>query len=123
MYTLDTNTIVYYLKGEKEAVEFLEKLFLTDSALYISAITEIELFGFSRLSQEEADCIDALIRTLMVIAVDSKVARIAGFVRREYGLKLADSAIAATAMLTSTSVVTRNVRDFRRIPKRSIMKI
>ena len=123
MYTLDTNTIVYYLKGEKEAVEFLEKLFLTDSALYISAITEIELFGFSRLSQEEADCIDALIRTLMVIAVDSKVARIAGFVRREYGLKLADSAIAATAMLTSTSVVTRNVRDFRRIPNLSIMKI
>ena len=37
--------------------------------------------------------------TLAIIPLDSRIARIAGSLRRLYGLKTADSAIAATALL------------------------
>ena len=46
MLTLDTNAIIYYLKGEEMAVRSLNKAFEDDAAVYISTITELELFSF-----------------------------------------------------------------------------
>jgi len=46
VYTLDTNAIIYYLKGDAKVVETVKDVFDTNSPIYISTITEIELFGF-----------------------------------------------------------------------------
>jgi predicted nucleic acid-binding protein len=43
------------------------------------------------------------------------LARYAGYLRRLYRLKTPDSAIAATAMLTKTTLLTRNVDDCRQL--------
>ena len=43
--------------------------------------------------------------------------------RREQRMKLPDSVIAATALFTGTTLVTRNIRDFKRIPNLSVEKI
>jgi len=85
MYTLDTNAIIYYLKSETAA-----------ASGDISAISQ-------------------LLTSVVIIPVDSRLARFAGYLRREYRLKTADSAIAGTALLTHTTLVTRNIEDFRRI--------
>lgn len=37
--------------------------------------------------------------------------------RKNYSLKIADSAIAATALFTGSILLTRNVKDFRRVPE------
>ena len=96
---------------------------MQDIPLYISAVTEIELFGFPTLSDQEAEQIDALLRTVAVIPVDSRIARTAGLIRRSYRVNIADSVIAATALFTGTTLLTRNTRDFRNIPNLSVRRI
>ena len=123
MYTLDTNTIIYYLKDDPDAVAVLTDIFSQDTPLYISAVTEIELFGFPMLSDQEAEQIEALLRTVAVIPVDSRIARTAGLIRRTYRVNIADSVIAATALFTGTTLLTRNIRDFRKIPNLSVRQI
>lgn len=123
MYTLDTNAIIYFLKDEISVVSLLKGIFLQNVPLYISAITEIELFGFPKLTDTEAEQIEEILRTVAVIPVDSRIARIAGQIRRFYKLNIADSTIAATAMFTGTTLLTRNTHDFKKIPNISLHKI
>ncbi len=123
MYTLDTNAILYYLKDDPDTVSSLTNIFTKDVPLYVSAITELELFAFSNLSTAEEKLIEELLTTVAVISLDSHIARLAAFIRRQYRLKIADSVIAATAMFTGSTLLTRNTRDFRRIPNLSLLKI
>ena len=53
MYTLDTNAILYYLKDDPDTVASLRNVFTQNVPLYVSAITELELFAFSNLSTAE----------------------------------------------------------------------
>ncbi|MBI5745577.1 MAG: type II toxin-antitoxin system VapC family toxin [Nitrospirae bacterium] len=123
MYTLDTNAIIYYLKDDQDAVIVLSSIFTQNIPLYISAITEIELFSFPELSAQEEEQIDQILRTVAIIPVDSRIARTAGLIRRTYHVNIADSAIAATALFTGTTLLTRNTRDFRKIPNLSMCQI
>lgn len=58
-----------------------------------------------------------------VVPVDSQLGRVAAYVRRSHGLKLADSIIAATALVNGTTLLTRNVRDFRNVPNLKALKV
>ena len=91
--------------------------------VYVSAVTELELLAYSGLSPEEESSIEELLATISVIPVDSRIARLAALVRRHYRLKVPDSVIAATAMFTGSRLVTRNTRDFRKIPSLALFKI
>ena len=123
MYTLEKNAIIYFLKDDPNAVGALRSVFNQDVPLYISAITEIELFGFPKLSDQEAEQIEEILRTVAIIPVDSRIARTAGLIRRTYHVMIADSVIAATALFTGTTLLTRNTRDFQKIPNLSVQKI
>jgi len=123
LYTLDTNSIIYYLKGDAGAVAFLDEIFGSNNSIFVSSVTELELFSFEKLASAESDSIDGLLETLSIIPLDSRIARIAGLLRRTYHLKIADSVIAATALFTNTNLVTRNVRDFRKVPNLHVAKI
>jgi len=115
MYTFDTNAIIYYVKDDEDAVPILRDIFAKDVPIFISSLTELELFAFSTLSLEEEGQIEAILHTLSIIPLDSCIARIAGFLRRTYHLKTGDSAIAATALFTGSALVTRNIKDFQRV--------
>jgi predicted nucleic acid-binding protein len=123
VYTLDTNAILYYLKDDADAVASLGNIFSQNVPLYVSAITELELLAFSNLSAVEEALIEELLTTVAVISVDSRIARLAAFIRRQYRLKVPDSAITATAMFTGSTLVTRNTRDFKRVSNLSLLKI
>lgn len=123
MYTLDTNAVIYYLNKDKSVVDFLEPLIAERLPLYISTIVEIELFSFPDLNDSEIRGIEFLLNAATIWPVDSQIARIAGGIRRLYKLNLADSAIAATALLTRTTLLTRNIRDFKKIPGLRAQKI
>jgi predicted nucleic acid-binding protein len=123
VYTLDTNAIVYYLKGDTEAVAGLRGVFEQSSPVYVSAVTELELFAFTNLRGDEESLIEGLLATVSIIPLDSRIARLAALVRRHYRLKVPDSVIAATAMFTGSTLVTRNTRDFRRVANLIVRKI
>jgi hypothetical protein len=58
VYTLDTNAILYYLKDDADAVSILRDVFAENVPVYVSAVTELELFAYSDLSTEEESLIE-----------------------------------------------------------------
>jgi len=78
MYTLDTNIIIYFLKGESKVKEFLRENTLKNSRFFISTISEAELFGYPEITSEEILKIDEILKTISIIPIDSncKISRI-----------------------------------------------
>ena len=124
MYTLDTNAVIYFIKDDERAAPLISDI-LADPATpsYISTATEAELFAYSRLDNSEIARIEDFLELVTIIPVDSRVARLAGSIRATYRMKLGDSMIAATALLMRSTLLTRNVRDFKRIPQLSLQAI
>ena len=124
MYTLDTNAIIYYLDRDPAVVVLLDRLFdNVDATFYVSTVTELELYSYPDLNDEEEAAITRLLTDMFVVPLDSRLARYAGYLRRLSRLKTPDSAIAATAMLNKTTLLTRNVDDFRHIDGLKIQEI
>lgn len=86
VYTLDTNTILYYLQDEPRAVKNMRAI-LTDPILpiYVSAVTETELFSFSKLSGAEVEKIENILLSVSRIPLYSQIASAAGYIRKSYG--------------------------------------
>lgn len=123
MYTLDTNAIIYYLKDDLDVMIALHPIFINNDLIYLSAISELELFSFSHITVKEVRQIENILTTLKVISVDSEIARLAGSLRREFRLKTADSAIAATALKTKSILITRNISDFKKVKKLKLLDL
>jgi predicted nucleic acid-binding protein len=66
VYTLDTNVIIAYYRRDPRVVPVLREI-LRDptSSIYVSTITEAELFSFANLSEEEKDFIEASYRAFL----------------------------------------------------------
>jgi len=71
MYTLDTNIIIYFLKGESKVKEFLRENTLKNSRFFISTISEAELFGYPEITSEEILKIDEILQSISIIPIDS----------------------------------------------------
>jgi tRNA(fMet)-specific endonuclease VapC len=124
MWVLDSNTISYYFRGDAQVVPRLQSLRPAD--LGVPAIVEYELrFGLLRLPQEVAkprlDALAQLLRPLQILPFDSECAAIAAQLRTTLeaaGTPIGphDTLIAATALRHQATLVTRNVREFARVP-------
>src|SRR6267142_5118989 len=123
MYVLDTNALIYYSKNESDVVSAVEKMYEENKPVYVSAITEAEFFSYANLVDEEVESIEAFLKTVFIVPFESRLARLSGLIRRTSRLELADSAIAATALLTGSLLVTRNVGDFKKIDGLRLQKI
>ncbi len=122
-FTFDTNAIIYYLKGDKKISDFIEEILSDNPSIYISTITEVELFGFPKITETEAYQIEKILETVSIIPLDSRIARMSARIRQLYKLKTADSVIAATALFTGSVLVTRNVKDFSKVTDLQIKSI
>ena len=124
MYVLDTNAIIYYTDDEPAAIAALEPLFSANQPIYISTLTELELFSHAALTEEEEMRLEAFLEAVHILPLTSQIARIAGDLRRAHaGLKAFDSGIAATALFTHSQLITRNIRDFHDIDGLSLLAI
>lgn len=77
-----------------------------------STISRAELYSSAGVVEP---VVDDLLNNFEEIAVDRRIAEEAGRIRRESRIKLPDALIAATAIVTGRRLMTRNVRDFRKI--------
>jgi predicted nucleic acid-binding protein len=116
VYTLDTNAIIYAVKGDEKAIPILREILADGSvSIYVATITETELFSYQQLEIDEAILIENFLRKISRVSLDSQIARGAAVIRRRYELKLADSVIAATAGFMNSTLVTRNIEDFKKV--------
>jgi predicted nucleic acid-binding protein len=123
VYTLDTNAIIYYLDEEPTVVPLLEPILGQDMAIFVSVVTELELLSHPGLTDEDVAAIQQLLTSVVIFPLESRLAQLAGALRRQYHLKTPDSVVAATALLTHTILVTRNIRDFQGIDGLSLLPI
>jgi hypothetical protein len=109
---LDTDVLVDYLRGRKEAAAYLEA---RTEPLLISAITVAELFAGVR-EGEERRLLDQFLSAFEIVALSREIAQKGGLYRRDFGpshgVGLADALIAATAELRPARLVTLNTRHF-----------
>jgi toxin FitB len=104
---LDTDVLIDHLRGARRlSVD-------TDSPSY-SVVTRTELFA-GRASAEGA--VGRLLAPFRELDVDRAVAELAGRLRREHGVRIADALIAATALVHGLVLVTRNLKDFEPVPR------
>ncbi len=94
----------------------MEKILTVESRPFIATVTELELFSFPFLTSVESARIEEFISACIVVVLDSQIARIGAKLRREHRLKTPDSIIAATALFTNSTLLTRNRKDFKRVP-------
>ncbi|MCK6402904.1 MAG: type II toxin-antitoxin system VapC family toxin [Sphaerotilus natans subsp. sulfidivorans] len=124
MLILDSNTISYYFRGDPQVVPRLQALRPADVG--VPAIVEYELrYGLLRLPQETATprlaALAQLLQPMQRLAFDSECAAQAARIRAELearGTPIGphDILIAATALRHQSTLVTRNVREFSRVP-------
>ncbi|OWT64083.1 type II toxin-antitoxin system VapC family toxin [Candidimonas nitroreducens] len=124
MWLLDSNTISYYFRGEPQVVARMRAARPAD--LGVPAIVEYELrYGMLRLPRKLAEprlaALTQLLAPLQVMAFDTECAGCAARIRASLesaGTPIGphDTLIAATALRYQATLVTRNVREFSRVP-------
>jgi predicted nucleic acid-binding protein len=115
--TVDTNLIIDFLNGDATAITELTRFRKAEQPLLLSTIVEAEVLSFSGMSKKEREITERFLEENFIsIPFDRTIARIASNLRASKKIKLPDAAIAATALYSNTSLITRNVKDFKNIP-------
>ncbi|HEY4520973.1 MAG TPA: type II toxin-antitoxin system VapC family toxin [Candidatus Paceibacterota bacterium] len=122
-YVLDTNAVIYYVGGEERALEKLVPIIQSDNTIILPSVVVAELWSGKRMPNEEIPLIEHFMASLLQTPLDTQIAKSAGVMRRAIPLDLGDACIAATALAYGAVLLTRNVRDFKRVPGLSIEAI
>jgi predicted nucleic acid-binding protein len=104
-------------------VPLLDPILGQDMAIFVSVVTELELLSHAGLTEEDMAEMQQLLTSVVIFPLESRLAQLAGALRRQYYLKTPDSVVAATALLTRTTLVTRNIRDFQGIDGLALLPI
>ncbi|HMT12174.1 MAG TPA: type II toxin-antitoxin system VapC family toxin [Ignavibacteria bacterium] len=97
----DTNIIIYLLNGNISLSELLE-----NKRVYLSFISEIELFCSKSLNNTEIKHINNLLEQCIIVDVNSIIKQEAIFFRKKYNLKIPDALIASAAKYHNIPILT-----------------
>ena len=114
MYLLDTDVLIWVLRGKTEIIEKVSNL-KDKSALGISAISTAEIY--KNIFPSELTATEDYLQQHIIFDVDQKVAKIAGLYWQQYAkqrknLSLIDCLIAGTANVNNLVLVSLNTRHF-----------
>jgi len=110
-FLVDSNIFIYHLNGEKIATTFLKENFKN---ICISRITFIEVLSFE-FKLEDFFNVLSLLKAFKIIDTSGEVAFQCIKNTKIRKIKLADNIIASTAMVYDLILVTRNVKDFKKL--------
>lgn len=119
-YLLDSNALIYSA-NPAAAYDRLRNL-LTDSLAECtaSAISMVEVLGFSRLTPRDQTVLEATFEALEIIPVTAAIIAAAVALGRQFGLKAADAIIAATALGAGCMLVSADTH-FLRVPGLTVL--
>lgn len=123
-FMLDTNICIYIIKKKPlKVLERLRTLNVTDVAISSITLSELE-YGVAKSSQPEQnrDALSAFLVPLEIIPFDQRAAYHYGEIRtflEKKGIVIGamDMLIASHAVSLSVTLVTNNLREFKRIPE------
>ena len=114
MFLLDTDVLIWILRGRKEVKDKVSKL-KEDSPLAISVISIAEIFR--NIFPSELSTTEDFLNLHIIFELDQKTAKIAGLYCQQYqkqlkNLSLEDCMIAATANTNNLTLVSLNTKHF-----------
>lgn len=112
-YLLDSDILIWILRGQKKTLELLDSL---DGPFYISTISRAEVLAGA--FTKEKPKIKKLLDSMINVPVDVKIADRAGEFLRKYGkrgreLELEDMLIAASCVENNLTLLTYNLSHYR----------
>ena len=122
MYLLDTNTLIYFFRQQGQVAAHLKNTAASQIGIPAVVLFELE-YGVLRSTRPELQRqgIDTALRIYEVVSLDGVVAKSAAWIK--YTLEAAgtpighfDLLIAGTALAHEMTLVTRNTREFERVP-------
>ncbi len=129
MLALDSDTISYYFRGDPRVVPRLQALPPAEVGVPALVIYELR-YGLLRLpadvAQSRLQALEKLLRPMQILTFDADCAEQAASIRRALEQQGAiigahDVLIAATALRYQAQMVTRNVREFSRVPRLQVV--
>ena len=129
MYLLDSDYIIYFLKGHLQTVDVIQKLSKTKLYTSIICVGEVleGLYYSKRKNKKYLEIFEDFLKSLIVLDINKKVIQEFAILRgrlRSKG-KLIDNfdlLIASTCLAYNLVLVTNNKSHFTRIPKLEIFK-
>jgi len=127
MFVLDTNTVIDYFRGKGRVAERL--LSVPPSEIGLPSIAAYEawvgVLG-SKNDVKRQDQFEEFLATIEVLPFDAAMSRRAAVIRvalarRGEFIGPMDTLIAAAALEADATLVTRNVTEFGRVPKLSVV--
>ena len=105
----DTNVLIHLLNNNPDVVDFL-----TEKRVFISSVTELELYEKPDMSSSELAIIDKLIDSCDIIDLIQPVKEIVKRLKQQYRIKLPDAIVAAAAIYSDIPLITFD-SDFSKI--------
>src|SRR3989338_5819037 len=114
MFLLDSDVLIWILRGKKEVKDKISKL-KEESSLAISVISIAEIF--KNIFPAELSTTEDFLDLHVIFDVDQKTAKIAGLYCQHYqpqlkNLSLEDCLIASTANVNNLTLVSLNTKHF-----------
>ncbi len=114
MYLLDTDILIWVLRGKKEIIEHVSSL-RNEAPLSISVITVAEIY--KNIFPSELTVTEDYLDQHIIFEVNPKIAKVAGLYWQQYAkqfknFSLTDCLIAATANVNNATLVSLNVKHF-----------
>ena len=122
MFVLDTNTLVYFFRGEGEVARRLLSTAPANIAVPTIVVYELETgIAKSKDAAKRRGQLDQLLQVVAVLPFGIEEAKAAAALRarlEQEGAPIGpmDTLIAGTALAHRAVLVTRNVREFGRVP-------
>ena len=117
MLLIDSNVLVDHLRNRQEATDFLRSI--GKSNISISSVVEMELYN-GVLNRAEFIKIKDELEGIGRIKLNESISQVALQLSKEFALShhmsVADTLIAATALVYDHELRTYNLKDFRFIP-------
>src|SRR3989338_7574048 len=97
MILIDTNIFVDHLRGHLPAIKFFNSLSKEENIKR----KELTLQFLHRWNK---------------IIISNQIAVLAGDIKRNFDLEMPDAIIAATARVNNADLLTKNIKDFKKVP-------
>lgn len=98
---VDTNILINLAEGKREVDQYLE-----GNNLFVSVITEIELLGWHKITNQQKDFFQALLNDCTLIGLTKPVKELAIELKQKHKIKLPDSVISASAIHLDIPLIT-----------------
>lgn len=106
---VDTNIILYALKGDNALTDLID-----GQELFISFVTRIELLSFPKIDAAGIELIERFLQQVPVVESSPVINADAIYLRRKSGLEVPDAIIAASARFLGVRLMTVD-KDFKKV--------